>query len=93
MGGVTAQRLAQVGQGILLLIIIRSLAEFFRLQYLHGHSLTIAQVSPFIAGALVAALALAVAAACHAAAFHRVSIATTVATVVGLLVYKIAAVG
>ncbi len=88
MRGVTARRLAQVGLGILLLIVIRSLAEFFRLRFVHGDALTIAQVTPFVAGALFAALALALAAVCHAAALHRASIAVVVATVIALFVYK-----
>jgi hypothetical protein len=82
-----------VGLGILLLVVIRSLAEFFRLQYVHGSALTIAQVTTFIAGALFAAVALALAVACYAAALHRTSVGIAVTTVVALLVYKIVVIG
>jgi hypothetical protein len=93
MRGFTAPRLARVGLAILLLIVVRSLAEFFRLKYAHGDSLTIAQVTPFVVGALTATLALALAAIWHAADFHRASIATTLAAIIGLLTYKIVAIG
>ncbi len=93
MRGVTARRLAQVGLGILLLIVIRSLAEFFRLRFVLGDALTFAQATPFVAGALFAALALALAAVCHAAALHRASIAIALATIISLIVYKVAAIG
>jgi hypothetical protein len=87
------QRLAQVGIGILLLVVIRSLAEYFRLRYVHGDALTIAQVTPYVAGALFAAVALALTVACYLAARHRASIGIAIATVVSLLIYKVAVVG
>jgi len=42
-----------------LLVIVRSLSEFFRLQYLHGEALAVGQLTPYVAGALFAAVALA----------------------------------
>jgi len=89
----TPPRFAQVGIGILLLVIIRSLAEYFGLRHVHGDALTIAQVTPYVAGALFAAVALALTVACYLAAFHRASIGITIATIVSLLIYKIAVVG
>ena len=87
------QRLAQICIGILLLVIVRSLSEFFRLQYLHGETLVIGQVTPYVAGALFAAIALALTVIAYFASLHRTSIAITVATVVLLLIYRIAVVG
>ena len=87
------QRLAQICIGILLLVIVRSLGEFFRLQYLHGGTLVIEQVTPYVAGALFAAIALALTVIAYFASLHRTSIAITVATVVLLLIYRIAVVG
>jgi len=86
-------RLAQICIGILLLVIVRSLGEFFRLQYLHGETLVIGQVTPYVAGALFAAIALALTVIAYFASLHRTSIAITVATVVLLLIYRIAVVG
>src|SRR5215475_11240692 len=59
MGRPPELRVAQVSIGVLLLVIIRSLGEYFRLQYLHGDALVIGQVTPYVAGALSADVALA----------------------------------
>jgi hypothetical protein len=87
------QRLAQVSVAVLLLVIIRSLGEYFRLQYLHGDALALAQVTPYVAGALFAAVALAASLTCYLAHFYRVSIAIAAAVLVTLFVYKVAIVG
>ena len=87
------QRLAQICIGILLLVIVRSLSEFFRLQYLPGEILVIGRVTPYVAGALFAAVALALTVIAYFASLHRTSIAITVATIILLLVYGIAVVG
>ncbi len=50
-------RLAQASVSVLLLVVVRSLSEVFRLQYLHGEALVI-EVTPYVAGALFAAVAL-----------------------------------
>jgi hypothetical protein len=86
-------RLAQISIGVLLLVIVRSLGEYFRLQYLHGQALVIAQVTPYVAGALFAAVALGLTVTCHFAGLHRVAIAIAAATVALLFVYKVAVVG
>ena len=88
----TPQRLSQIGVGVLLLIVIRSLGEFFRLQYVHGDALTIAQAEPYVGSALFTAIVLAVALACHAWGRYRTVIGIVIATVVLLLAYKIAVV-
>ncbi len=71
---------AQVSIGVLLLVIIRSLGEYFRLQYLHGDALVIGQVTPYVAGALFAAVALAVTVTSYFAGLYRISIALAAAT-------------
>ena len=85
-------RFAQVSIGVLLLVIIRSLGEYFRLQYLHGDALVIGQVTPYVVGALFAAVALALTVACYFAGLFRTSIAISAATVVLLFAYKVAVV-
>ena len=86
-------RIAQISIGVLLLVIVRSLGEYFRLQHLHGNALVIGQVTPFVAGALFAAIALALTLTCYFAGLYRVSVAITAATLVLLFVYKVAVVG
>lgn len=89
----TSQRLAQVGIGILVLVIIRSLAEFFRLGYVHGSALTLAHVTPYVGGALFASVALAAALICTLAGLYRSSTGIAAATVLALLVYKVGWIG
>jgi hypothetical protein len=86
-------RLAQIGIGVLLLVIIRALGEFFRLKYLQGEALVIEQVAPFIAGALFATIALALTIICTFANLYRTSMAVTVAALILLFVYKVAVMG
>lgn len=74
-------------------MIVRSLGEFFRLQYLYGEALVIAQVAPYVAGALFATLALALTVICYFASFYRTSMAITAASLILLFVYKAAVVG
>jgi hypothetical protein len=89
----SAQRLAQVSIGVLLLVIVRSLGEYFRLQYLYGDALAIGQVTPYVAGALFAAVALALTVICYFGGFYRVSFATAAATIILLFVYKVTVMG
>ncbi len=55
MASLRPHRLSQIGLGVLLLIIIRTLGEFFRLQYVKGDALTIAQAEPYVGSALFTA--------------------------------------
>jgi hypothetical protein len=89
----TSQRLAQVGIGTLVLIVIRALAEYFRLRYVHGEALTVAQVTPYVGGALFASVALAAVLVCALAGLYRSSTAIAAAAVLALLVYKVAWIG
>ena len=82
-------RLAQGSIAVLLLVIIRSLGEYFRVQYLHGDAFVSAEVTPYIAGALFAAIALALAVVGYFASFYRTSIAITIATIILLFVCKV----
>jgi hypothetical protein len=86
-------RVAQISIGVLLLVIIRSLGEYFRLQYLHGDALVIGQVTPYVAGALFAAVALALTVLCYFASLYRTSMAISAGTLTLLFVYKVAIVG
>ncbi len=93
MRGISPHGLSQIALGVLLLIIIRSLGEVFRLQYVEGAALTIAQVTPYVGGALFTTVVLAAALVCHAWGRFRIVIGGLIATVLILLVYKIAVIG
>lgn len=86
-------RLAQVGIGVLLLIIIRSIGEVFPLQQTQAEPLTSAQITPFVGSALATALVLAAALFCKAWGRDRIVIGGVIATVLSLLVYKFAVIG
>ena len=53
--------MAKLAIGIQLLILIRLPAEVFRLKYVHGNSLVLAAVEPFIRGELITAVCAAMA--------------------------------
>ena len=72
---------------------MRSLGEIFRLQYLYGEALGVGQITPYIAGALFAAVALAVTIVCFFASLYRTSIATAATALILLFVYKVVVVG
>jgi len=93
MGRLAPERLSQAAIAVLLLIVIRSLGEFFRLQVVHGNALTIAQVAPYVGSALFTAVVLAAALVCHAWGRYRIVIGGVIATVILLLIYKIAVIG
>ena len=93
MSKVPPHRLAQVGIGILILIVLRCLAEVFRLQYVHGASLQIADILPYVGSALATALVLAAALIGQMFGYHRAVIGGVSATVLGLFIYKIAFMG
>ena len=90
MSRIPLQRWSQIGIGVLLLIVVRCLAEVFRLQYVHGANVTIAEVLPYVGAALVTAIALAAALIGQACGYYRAVGAGAVATVLALLAYKIA---
>ena len=85
----SAQRIAQIAIGILLLILVRSLAEFFRLKHFYGESDALARFEPFIGGCLIAAVCIGIAFALYVAARYKSAIVVCVVTVIGLLIYKI----
>jgi hypothetical protein len=89
----TTRQVAEIALGILLLIIIRSLGEYFRLRYALGDALTFMQITPYIVGALFAAISLGISALCYRASHYRLSIGVAVAAVVALFVYKVAVIG
>jgi hypothetical protein len=93
MPRLSERRLAQISIGVLLLVIVRSLGEYFRLQYVHGDTLVVGQVTPYVAGALFAAIALALTITCYFANRYRVSIVIAAATLILLFVYKVAIMG
>lgn len=84
----TADRMAKIGIGIQLLILIRLPAEVFRLKYLHGSNLTLGAVEPFIRGELITAICAALAVALYFWNKHQGTIWTAAMNVAVLVAYK-----
>jgi hypothetical protein len=84
----TAERMAKIGIGIQLLILIRLPAEIFRLKYLHGNTLTLATAEPLIAGELVTAVCAALSVAVYFWNKHQVAIWVAALNVAVLIAYK-----
>jgi hypothetical protein len=82
-------RWAQLGITIQFLALVRCLAEVYRLRWLRGDALRLADVQPFIAGALVAAVLCWLAVTLFFFARYRASIATAALTVAALIAVKL----
>lgn len=82
------ERIAKIGIGIQLLILIRLPAEVFRLKYVHGSNLTLAAVEPFIRGELITAICAALAVALYFWNKHQGAVWTAALNVIVLVAYK-----
>ncbi len=87
------KRLSELSVGLLIVIVIRSLGEVFRLSYVYGDALTLAQTMPFVTGAEIAAVAAVMTFFLFCIQRHLMAIIGTAATVVGLVIYKVLVVG
>ena len=84
----SAETLARFGIFVQFMALIRCLLEYFRLKSIHGGTLTMAAVEPFIAGSLIAALGAWIAVVCFFLRWYKTVIAVAGGTVVLLLGYK-----
>jgi hypothetical protein len=78
-----------VGICVQFLALVRTLAEFFRLQHVQGPKLAVATVSPYIGAALLAALMTWTAVLCYFARRDRAALAVAGVTILALLIIKI----
>ena len=89
----TRERWAQIGITTQFLIVVRTLGEVLRLKYVYGTNFSVAVAMPYVGGALIAACF------CWAGVifyfFRRYTLSSwiAVATIIILLVYKIAVIG
>ena len=90
---VTRERWAQLGITVQFLIIIRTLAEIFRLRHMRGASFSCASAMPYVGGALVAACCCWIGATLYFFRRYALSAWIAVATILILLLYKIAVIG
>ncbi|MFY9826468.1 MAG: hypothetical protein WAM82_34210 [Thermoanaerobaculia bacterium] len=93
MARISARRLSELAITGLFLALIRTLAEYYRLRYVRGTALALADVAPFITGGLIAALGAWAAVVAYFVGRYRVATGIVVAVVVAMLVYKAVVIG
>ncbi len=85
----SAERGAQAAIVILFIVIIRSLAEYFRLEHAYGYALPRFILSEYVGGALIAVVATAISVIFYFGRHFRSVVLLAVAAIIALLVYKI----
>jgi hypothetical protein len=93
MARITARRLSELAITVLFLALVRTLAEYFRLRYVRGAALGLADVAPYITGGLMAAVGAWAAVVAYFFGRYRVAIGIVVAVVVAMLIYKVVVIG
>jgi hypothetical protein len=86
-------RVAQLSICVLFLVLVRTLAEFFRLKYVLGGGLHIATIAPYVGSALFTALATWVAVLFYFAGRNRTAVGVAAVTILSLFVVKIVVIG
>jgi hypothetical protein len=90
---VAREHWAQVGITIEFLIVVRTLAEFFRLRHVHGANFSTAAAALYVGGALLAVCSCWAGVTLYFFRRYTLSAWITLATVPVLLLYKIAVIG
>jgi len=90
---VTRERWAQAGITVQFLIVVRTLGEFFRLRHVLATNFSAAVAGPYVGGALIAACFCWASVTLYFFRRYTLSALIALATVVILLVYKIAVIG
>ncbi|ABF39063.1 hypothetical protein Acid345_0058 [Candidatus Koribacter versatilis Ellin345] len=85
----TPERSAQAGIILLFVVIIRSLAEYFRLEHAYGYAIPRQILSEYVGGALIAVVATGICVMFFFARRYRSVVVLVVVTIVALLVYKV----
>ena len=77
----------------LFLALVRTLAEYYRLEYMRGSSLELAEVAPYLTGALMAAVGVWGAVIAYFVGYHRLSTGIVGVGVGAMLIYKAVVIG
>ena len=85
----SVHRLAQVGICVQFLALVRTLAEFFRLEYVEGATLRVANVAPYVGAGLLAAVLTWAGVLCYFAGRDRSALFIVGLTILVLLAIKI----
>jgi hypothetical protein len=93
MSRISTERASQIAIGVQLLVLIRTLAEYFRLKHFGPHPMTLAIAEPYITGALIAAVCTAVCVGLYFFRKFAPAIAVAILMIAILLAYKLAVLG
>ena len=91
--GLTHEHWARIGVIVQLAILIRTLAEFYRLRHYYGSAEALIRYEPYIGGLLINAVLCLLAVALLFWRKPRASTIATAATILVLLIYKVAVIG
>jgi len=91
--GISIEQWARIGIIVQLAIMIRTIAEFYRLRHYYGTAAALVRYEPYIGGLLIGAVLCLVALALLFWRKPRAAALTAAATVLILLTYKIAVIG
>ena len=92
MARISAQRIAELAISVLFLALVRTLGEYYRLEYTR-EGVSLAEVAPYITGALIAALGAWAAVVGYFVGRYRLATGIVGAVVVGMLIYKVVVIG
>lgn len=81
-------KISRIAIVIIFLALIRTIAEFFRLEYILGDALTTQQVKPFIIGALAASISCLLMTILSFYLKHKIIIIVSVLTIIALVLIK-----
>jgi hypothetical protein len=93
MARISARRVSELAITGLFLALVRTLAEYYRLRYVRGAALSLAEVAPYITGGLMAGLGAWAAVVAYFVGRYRLATGIVVAMIVSMLVYKAAVIG
>jgi len=91
--GVSDEQWARIGVVVQLVILIRTIAEFYRLRHYYGAAEALARYEPYIGGLLIDAVLCLIAVALLFWKKPRASAITAAATILILLAYKLLVIG
>ena len=93
MARFSARRVAELAISGLFLALVRTLVEYYRLEYTRGSALTLAEIAPYITGALLAALGVWCAVIAYFVGRYRLSTGIVGGVIVAILIYKVVVIG
>jgi hypothetical protein len=89
----TAEHWARIGIGVQLVILIRTLAEFYRLRHYYGAAEALVRYQPYIGGLLINSILCAVTVVLLFWRKQRAAALTAALTILVLLAYKVIVIG